>query len=139
MEGHFACEQDVEDDAERPDVRRPAEMLLLLRHLRTHVYGCAARGWQFRVRYGLNAGCKAEVDQLRLLRLTTIQNILKLKVSVYNSLIVHIFDRFDDLPEDDLHFIFISDARFWHFANVLVKIIAINVLQHQVDPVACVN
>ena len=58
---------------------------------------------------------------------------------MYHSLIVHVFDRFEDLPEDDLHFIFISDARFGHFADVLVKIIAVDILQHQVDPVACVN
>lgn len=90
MERHLAGQQDVQNHAECPHVRRAAEVLLLLGHFWAHVNWRATGKRQLRIRNRLHRRREAEVNQLRLLGLPIDEDVLKLEIAMDHSLLVHI-------------------------------------------------
>ena len=102
-EGEAACQQDVENDAERPDICFVAIVFTLSRYFRRHVRRSAAENFEIHILFSSNT--EAKVNDLDSLSIRD-KYVLQLKISMNNQLTVHVAYCISNLSEIELSKVF---------------------------------
>ena len=127
-EREFPSQQNEKHNTERPDVGGATDMLLFHGLLGAHVVRRAAAELELTLVRIFDHSAEPKVNNLGLLGLSVNQYVVKFKVPVNYPLLMHVLHRLNNLGKYLLDFIFFANSARWQLPDVLIEVVAINVL-----------